>query len=41
MLFLNGKKLQNKVLKFLVLIFDFSVLDTLRFSKIFMNLYVY
>ena len=29
--FLNGKKLQNKELKFLVLIFDFIVLENLRF----------
>ena len=34
-LFLNGNKLQNKELKFLVLIFDINVLENLRFGKFF------
>ena len=34
-LFLNGKKLQNKELKFLVLIFDYNVLENLRLGKCF------
>ena len=34
-LFLTGNKLQNKELKFLVLIFDFNVLENLHFGKFF------